>query len=556
MKLIAESQITGTVDPQSIITTILEGRGILPTEVAAFLTPPLTSHIFLESLGVKRKEITKAFKRLRQALEGKEQVVIYGDYDVDGVTSSTILYQIMLQLGFNVQVYLPNRFTDGYGLSKEALKKIKALYSPTLLITVDHGIKGESYIKELQADGVDTIIIDHHQEGEVYPESAIAVIYNKKLSASGLAYLFAKELYLEISHKPLDKKTQRNLLVMGGIGVIADVMNLQHEARSLAYYALRELPKSDNLGLKALLQSSGLGERTAFGSYDVGFVIGPRINSAGRLQEAIIAFNLLNATNETVAKELAKELEALNKLRQKKLETQLTEALKIAEKIKDNVIFLWHESFDEGLVGLLAAKVADKFKRPTLVATLKENLLKGSARSVENFDITQFLSHFSKSLRSFGGHSQAAGFSLLKENLVEFTSNVSRKSREVLSILAKTEKILRADVGMSFANLNLKLCHLLNSLEPFGEGNLKPLFLTRGVEVVSARPVGKTGDHYQLFLKDASSKNAIKCVFFKSAVRMETIDINKPIDVLYALEIDSWRGEVPSLHIREIVQSE
>lgn len=557
MKLSIKETVHEKTTPEEIIALILANRGIGKSKKENFLHPQNPSDFSLEDVGISTKDFDKTIKRLQKAHKGKEKIVVYADYDVDGITGGTILWTTLHELGFNVSPHVSYRGTEGYGFSTQSVERLKKDHTPKIIITVDHGITGEPFIKVLKKEGIDVIVFDHHLAVHGLPKSAYALLYTKMLCGSGVSYFVSREIANKFSpNKKLDQLSKIDFPVLAGIGTIADIVPLIGPSRALASFALKNISKTTLVGFQSLLKHTGLAEKKSHTSYDIGFIIGPRINAAGRMGDALDSLRLLCTTNETRARDLLGKIETYNKNRQK----QVIDHLKVAEKIAENqsdskIFFIASEIFEEGTVGLLAAKLTEKYYCPTLVGVIKNGIIKGSARSIAGIHITDILLKNSKLLLTFGGHERAAGFSLAITNQEKFEKILIDEGNKAVYRSA-FEKSINIDVEMPLNVASLPLAREISALEPFGEGNDKPLFLARDVEILDHKNMGATGKHVQLKIMAPGMRFPIRAVYFNGADKMERFDKTIAVSILFFIEINNWRGEELSIHIKDILSSQ
>lgn len=555
----------GKTNAEDIITALLEKRKIERFDRDSFFSPKEpSSYSLISDLKVKDNQFKIAVKRLKQAFENQESVVVYGDYDVDGISSSAIIWQSLNNLGFKIMPYLPDRKKEGYGFSIIGIENIFHKYKPKLVITVDHGINSEKYLKLIKTKGADVIIIDHHLKNKTEPESGTAIIYSKKVCATALAYFFIKEFIVGELKKnfwkglandlveKISRKINQDFMVLAGIATITDIMPLINISRSLAFHALKNITKVENVGLRELLTKTGLITKNKHSSYDIGFIIGPRINAAGRIGDPLDALRLLCTESQTQAKLLSLNLEGKNIDRQEKLQAHLKLAEELVSKQLGNSCFvICSNKFEEGIVGLLAAKLLDKYYRPVLCGVIVDGQIKGSARSVGEIDIVKVFEENSDLLISYGGHKKAAGFVLESKNIDKFILNINKTVKKKLKN-KELVKTIDIDCETILSNLNLTLAKEVERFGPFGVENPEPLFLSKDVTIVSQRTVGKTGQHVQLILRDLGLKQEIKAVFFKGTEALLKLVDQKTFSIVYQLGVDAWREEKLNLIIKEI----
>ncbi len=438
--------------------------------------------------GSRLKGMTKACARIKRAIQKKEKIFVYGDYDVDGLTSCALLYSVLESLGANVHSYIPHRIEEGYGLNKEACGKLKQK-NASLVITVDCGTGSFAEVEYLKSCGIDTIITDHHRPSSEKLPAAVAVINpwqtgcsypEKDLAGVGIAYKLAENILS-------DKKEARQYLDLVALGTISDVAPLTGENRILVKHGLKVLSRTSRPGLKALIEVSGIRTKTLT-SMHVGFMLGPRINASGRMGSAQKALQLLLSRDYTEAGKLAKELNDNNRRRQREEEKTLREALvKVEQEINfkhHRSVVLHSEQWHPGVIGIVASRLAERFYRPTFLISLKGEVGKGSGRSIRNFPLFESLVKCDHLLEEFGGHAKAAGISILRKNLADFKEVFNQMAHEMLDA---GDLIPQVDIDMDIP-LNLlseKLITELELCEPFGMANPRPLFASRGLKLKS-----------------------------------------------------------------------
>jgi single-stranded-DNA-specific exonuclease len=533
-------------DLNPILAEVLHNRGF---------DDPQKAHHFLYDHDLKEhleafllKGMKEAIKRICQAIDKKEKIVVYGDFDADGVTSSTLMMQALQLLGANAELYIPNRVDEGYGLNSPALLEI-AKWGVTLVITVDCGIRSVQEVEDAKAVGLDIIITDHHSVGDDIPD-ALAVINPqqvdcgghekyKYLAGCGVAFMVAVALFQY--KKPPRNFRMSDLLDLVAIGTVADIMSLNDPInRLLVKHGLKTINEGRRLGITVLAQVAGLkmGHITA---QDIGFGFGPRINAAGRLGDAKIAYQLLSASKETDAKQHADQLQKLNVERQK-LTRESQERIRYAiEHNGDNheyLIFAQDDHVLAGIVGLVAGRLTEEFYRPTVILEHGEIESRASCRSIPEFHITSALDYCGDLLLRHGGHGMAAGFTVLNTNLQMLKLKLREKATEALQgkNLAPTLKI---DKELRLRELTVQLAEELSVLEPTGHKNSPPLFVTRNLEIVEKKHIGSDKSHLRLKLK-GDNQPPIDAIAFGFGSRAD--DLPSCIDVAYYLEINEYQG--------------
>lgn len=524
-------EIKQQIHPIPTINRLLHERGIeTEEEMNDFLKPKI--ELLHEPKLFSQMEV--AIKRIHQAIDSQEQIMIYGDYDADGVSSTTLLYEALLESHALVSFYIPNRFTEGYGLNNEALKKI-AEDDYTLVITVDNGISSiteANYAKEI---GLDLIITDHHEIQTELP-NAFAIIHPKlspdypfkELAGVGVAFKLAEAL---LGYFP------KHLLQYVALGTIADLVPLESENRILVYHGLKQLSQAPNTGLKALIelaQISGI-----ITEEHIGFQIGPRINAVGRLQSAHLAVELLLSETETEAIQLSEKIEELNNERQ----TIVNKIVKEAEarvNPKTGVIILYDENWHEGVLGIAASRLVNIFDRPVILLKYDKEaqLLKGSARSIPAFDLFKNGMQMRELFIQFGGHSQAAGMTFEYNNLENIQSQFNTM---IFQQLKPTDFKAEINITQSIEldDLSEELVKNIQQLAPFGMKNPKPIFHVKG-KPNQVRQIGSDKNH--LKIQYQTKKNQIDVIAFRFGELYNFITNQANLEVVGELSINEWNG--------------
>lgn len=539
---------------EDIVELLLKNRNI--TNLNEFLTPRSPLDIRIEEFGYK-EEINKVQELLKEIRESKKTVVVYSDYDADGITGGAILWETLHHLGFKVIPYVPHRQLEGYGFSIKGLENVKKLYDPAVVISVDHGITAqEKIVYAADKLGIPIIVTDHHLKSEVWPDAAHAVFHIPALSGSGVAYFFSKMLYESFgTDDQIDKKQKARLehhfkydyLALASIGTIADLVPLTGPSRSIAKFGLEAFPYLNRMGIAEIIkQAKIVGKKIT--PFEIGFVIAPRINAIGRLEHALDALRLLCTTNLERATLLAGQIGSLNTDRQELVKVAVKEAKAQMEILKasgtvPNIIVLVSDKWHEGIIGLIASKLVEEYYRPTLVITKVENGYKGSARSVPGFHLTDFLRQFSDHLLSVGGHAQAAGFGLEATKLDAFVKAVGKTAGTILKP-EQLEKVISADLKIPLAKVTRKLAKQLDDLNPFGMGNPQPTFYSKA-RVIDVQMFGKTKTHLKLIVKDPSPDFTfpLELIAFGGVEKYyDKLKTDQIIEIVYQAEIDYWGG--------------
>jgi len=501
----------------------------------------------LEPNPFRLKGVTAAVTRLRRAIRKDESIAVFGDFDADGVTATAVLVQTLRALGARVQPYIPHRVEQGYGLQLDALRHLYR-QGVRVLVTVDCGIRAISQIEQARR-GLDIIVTDHHSVGPQLPP-ALAVINPKqpdcpypfkRLAGSGVAFQLARALLRANASSPLGEPVtlqEEELLDLVALGTVADVVPLIGENRALVTRGLERLNQAQRAGVCALLDQARIrpGEVTATG---ISFVLGPRLNAAGRLDTAMLSYKLLTSPSLEDAKPLAEELEALNQERRRLTEEALQQAREqvMVEPLLP-LLFAAHEGFHPGVVGLVANRLTEEFYRPSVVVTLGDELSRGSARSVPEFHIAHAFDECANLLERYGGHAAAGGFSIRNENLPAFRDQLLAIAERKLDS-EELVPTLDIDLEVELKEVDWATQALVGQMEPCGQGNPRPLFLSRNVQLREARAVGEEGRHLRLLLTDGRAVwNGIGFRLGSWATRL-----GERLDIVYTIEANEWNGE-------------
>ncbi len=516
---------------------ILYNRGCITTESAEiYLTAGGQIHDpFL------LKNMDRAIDRLENAIKSGEPIAIYGDYDVDGVTATVLLVEVLRELGADVREYIPNRFDEGYGLNNEALDAL-AKEGNKVVVTVDCGIRSPKEAEHAREIGLDLIISDHHHPKDELPNAYAVVCQkqefdeypNKQLAGVGLAFKIAQALVNDLKTTDIDIFRWLDLVALG---TVADIVPLVGENRALVRAGLAQIRSGRRPGLFSLANISGVNIEKVTAS-DIGFMLGPRLNASGRMDTALESFNLLVSRNMETAAPKALKLDEQNRERQKLTQEIQKKAAEIAASNGDDLIlFAVDEGFNEGIVGLAAAKLTESFYRPAIVGKKEENNTRASCRSIPEFHITSALDECADLLVRHGGHAMAAGFTVKNENLEELTTRLKDIARRELSSQILQPKI-SADVEIPLASLKPDLLPFLDDLQPTGLGNPEALFISRGLKVQRFKPIGTENKHLKMTVSDGGiTYDAIAFRKGDWAMKMPPM-----VDLLYSFERNEYNG--------------
>lgn len=557
-----------------VILQLLYERGLDTHEkVDEFLNPDYTQDVhdpFLFS------DMKKAVERIIQAIEKKEKILIYGDYDADGVTASVVLEKTLCKLGAeNIEVFIPHREIDGYGLN---MNKVQEIIDSkfNLVITVDCGITNIEQVKKLKEAGIDTIITDHHLEGDELPEADAILNCSlkkekypfKKLAGVGMAFKLAQALLHKNTKTPIRQAQGRQkhgntneafekwLLDLVAVGTIGDISPILGENRTLVKYGLMVLNKTARLGLRELVRTCSLSNghdpnsEVPLGQdlYDltvrnISYQLVPRLNAAGRIGHANIAYKLLTTENEVEAIALARDIHEKNLERQKITDLMLEEVKELLGKIDESkkILFAYKEGWLPGVVGLVAGKLSDEFSRPVMLFAKNGDKYIGSGRSIPEFNITLALQECAEWLDKFGGHSQACGLTIVgDENYKKFVKKINEIANEKLKDVELTP-VLAIDAEVKLKDLNWELWDELEKFEPFAEANPLPLFLIKNVIIEDISTVGKDNTHLRFYLSQNNLNQ--KAISFGTAEEWQSkLKIGDEVEVVVEFGVNEWQG--------------
>lgn len=545
-----------------LFNMILKARGIEGEALEVFLNPNYDNRFDPFLL----PDMKAAVDRLVRARESQENVVIYGDYDIDGLTATTLLLDSLEQFGFkNVDAFIPNRFVEGYGLAIDAINRI-ADDGANLIITVDCGSLSHKEIVQAKSRGVDVIVTDHHNVAKIQPP-AIAVINPKRLldqypnkyenyqliekskndgklypflDLAGVGVAFKLVQAMQTRLGGLDNGQEKWLLDLVALGTVCDVVNLTSENRTFVHYGLKVLSKTRRKGLLSLMDVSGVTPDNIT-TRSLGFALGPRMNAAGRLETARVSLDLLRAEDTQLARELARKLDVLNTTRKADQEKIFREAVVLAETFSnDPVLVVSGVGWNHGIVGIVAAKLMEMFKKPAIVMEEMGDEAKGSGRSYGDFSIADAIRAADDVITKGGGHKYAAGLTLPVKNIPMFRKIVNdyyrtQKLFNQESLLLSTE-----DVVAPIANITEHFVEDIKLMEPFGNGNPEPIISTQNLRVFYKKNLGSDGQHVKLGLRDFDG-NQIYMIAFNAPEHF-FVDTGERVTVWYKPTINEWQG--------------
>ncbi|MDE6858927.1 MAG: single-stranded-DNA-specific exonuclease RecJ [Duncaniella sp.] len=541
------------------ISELLVQRGISSVEEAEKFFRPSLSDMHDPFL---MPDMDKAVNRLNRAMGSKERIMVYGDYDVDGTTAVALVYKYLLNYYSNIEYYIPTRYEDGYGIST-ATVDMAARQGVKLIIILDCGIKATEEIEYARSLGIDFIICDHHVPDETLPP-AVAILNPKlegstypcpHLSGCGVGYKFMQAFAIS---NGLTSADLEGMLDLVAVSIAADIVPMVGENRIMTYHGLKRLNSNPNMGLRAIIRICGLSGREITIS-DVIFKIGPRINASGRMQSGKEAVDLLVSRDASDAFTRAKEIDRYNQDR-KELDKQITdEANAILEERGEMTsdkksIVIYNKNWHKGIIGIVASRLTELYYKPSVVLTYANGLATGSSRSVQGFDVYKAVDSARDLLENFGGHTYAVGLSLKEENIPEFTRRFEQYVAENIRPEQLTP-LLDIDAYLTFAEITPEFLSLLRQFNPFGPGNNKPVFCTRGVmDFGTSKLVGRHNEHIKLELVDDTCGKVMNGIVFNSAHLFDHIHSRKPFNICYTIEENKHKGSSSStqLFIKEI----
>lgn len=531
------NRISQKFNLNKMLSAILINRKIKEEDIEMFLRP--TRKNFHDPFLMPDME--KAVDRIINAINNQEKIIIYGDYDVDGITSITVLKSFLENRGISVDSYIPNRLQEGYGLNKPAIDEIvKNKYD--LMITVDCGISGIDEIEYANSLGLETIVTDHHEVGDKLPD-AIAVVDAKRkdnqypcrdLAGVGVVFKLIQALGIKLG---LEEKEYLKYLDIVCVGTISDIVPLVGENRVIAKLGLMLVQQTKNMGLKSLLISSGYKN---IDSTAISFGVAPRINACGRMGHADEALKLFLSKDIYEVNELTKKLNYYNTLRQEKEKAIYEDAIKQIERDKlneKNTIIIAGENWHHGVIGIVSSKITDLYFKPSILLCYEDDIAKGSGRSIPGFDLHEALMKCQDTIEKFGGHSMAIGITIKRDKFEDFKNEFEKVAKD-----AKIDEIIpiiNIDAKINLNEINKEIVESLKQLEPFGEGNKTPIFVLKNLKIDSIRSLSE-GKHIKMTLKDGNT--IINAIGFNLGYLANEYKIGEKIDVVGTLEINSFNG--------------
>lgn len=545
----AQAALAREVGIHPALGKLLFDRGITTAQQARhFFRPQLTE--LYDPFTMNDMQV--AVDRLNLAMGRKERIMVYGDYDVDGCTAVALVYKFLQQFYSNIDFYIPDRYEEGYGISKKGID-FAAQTGVGLIIVLDCGIKAVEEIAYAKSLGIDFIICDHHVPDEVLP-CAVAILDPKRLdnhypdvnlSGCGVGFKFMQAF---AASNGIEFNKLTSLLDLCSVSIASDIVPIMGENRILAYHGLRCLNANPSIGLQAIIEVCGLADRELTMN-DIIFKIGPRINASGRMQNGKEAVELLVEKDYQMALERAGKINLYNEAR-KDLDKQMTE--EAVEQVKDlpgldqrRSIVIYNKAWHKGVIGIVASRLTEQYYRPAVVLTLSDGMATGSARSVSGFDVYKAVQSCEDLLENFGGHTYAAGLTLPVEHIDEFTKRFEQYVADHI-LDEQTEASLDIDAILDFKDITFRFYQQLRKFAPFGPSNLKPIFCTKRVyDYGTSKVVGRGQEHIKLELVDNKSNNVMNGIAFGQSSQARYIKTKRAFDICYTIEENTHkRGEV------------
>ncbi len=526
-------------DEKDLKKILFDNRNIKQTE-SSFFNPTHPLEISLKEAGIDEKILKKVIKRIQLAKKNKEYIVIFGDYDADGVCATAILWQLLFDLGCDVKPFIPHRKKHGYGVSIKAVDSIIEEKKPDLIITVDNGIVAHEPVNYIKSKGIDIIITDHHApetaDGKLIFPNADFILHSSKLCGATLSWMLTREL--ELVEKS-ETKLSASSLDLCGIATIADQVKLFEINRSFAKFGIEAIKKTNRAGLKFLLKET-VKDIDSLDSDTVGFVISPRINAMGRMADGTDALRFLCTKNEKQAKNLAKVLIETNEQRKTLTYELLADAEKQIELISQEKIIIVHsQNYHEGILGLIAGAILEKYSKPAIAISIGTNFAKASVRSVAGVNIVEFLRQIRDDLLEVGGHPMAAGFGFEPSKLEQIKLRLFNLAKEQIlddKLVQQIEPECILPVGLA----KLETVDLVQMFEPFGQGNKRPIFQLQNLKIIDIKTMGSENTH--LIINLGNDGNNFKAIGWKMGKYAAKFKVGDEISVVGSLEFNNWNG--------------
>lgn len=526
-----------------LVNQLLSARGFNKEEINEFVNPSYDNHL---SDPLCIYDMRKAVGFIYDAIKKDKNIVIYGDYDIDGISASSLLYDYLGKCGAKISLYIPDRFEEGYGLNIGSLKKLKKK-GADLVVSVDCGTTAHSQITEAKKIGLDVVVTDHHEPDGKAPLDALACVNPRlgkdeklsKLAGVGVAFYLVRAMQKKYGF--LREGQEKWLLDLVALGTVCDVVPITDDNRVLVKYGLEVMRKTRRAGLNAIFEICGI-KKDDINEQDLGFKVGPRLNAAGRLEHAQKALDLLTSEDKSVARTLASYLNNLNITRREITNNVYQEANKFAMKYKkDPVLVLSHKDWPQGIVGIVASRISEKHHKPTIIMEELDDYVKGSARSFNNFNIVEAIRACSDSLIEFGGHSFAAGVKLKPDRVNEFRFRINKYAIENMHPENNFKKII-INIRLKGTSPSLDIYREIRKLAPFGNSNQVPI-LTNKCTVKDIRYVGSDNSHVKLVVIDEMGIEH-DSIAFGMADKLKWLEVGNRIDMAYEISLNAWNDQI------------
>ncbi len=520
---------------QELEDILVENRKI--SDRAVFFNPPHPDSFTAEQVGISSEHLKKAKECISTAVQAGKKIVIFGDYDADGICATATVWSCIHAAGGNVFPFIPDRHTHGYGLTVRGIDDLIEQYQPDLIITVDNGIVAHDALQYAADKGIEVIVSDHHQkevaeDGSELPILAHAVVHTTELCGTTVAWMLGREIHAAAAGESLD---------LCALATLADQVPLRDSNRAFAFHGLRALRTTTRAGLLALLGLARL-EQATLSEQDVSFGLAPRINAMGRVSHGLDALRLLCTKQQTTAEKLAQKLHNTNVERQDLTKDQYEEALlQVSTQTAEHVLIVHSTSFHEGVIGLIAGKLTEKFHKPSIVMAVREAVAKGSARSVNGINITNLLRSVRSELLEVGGHPMAGGFSVALEKIESFKKQLQALAlSEVTAESLVKELAVECAVPESLCTVDAAAC--IEQFAPFGAANIRPLFLFEPLEIVSVTALGKEQKHAK-FLLVGESGTALTALWWGAGEKVSQFSSGELVQCVGQIAVNEWRGK-------------
>jgi single-stranded-DNA-specific exonuclease len=532
--------LTADKSKKEILKILFDNRDLVWSNRKDFFNPPNPKSISPDKVGLDQSTLKQA-KELIEAQADQGKIIIFGDYDVDGLTATALLWRALRKQGYDVLPYIPDREKDGYGLKEKSVKKLIDEYKDlSLIITVDNGIVAHQAVDFAKDQGVKVIVTDHHIAHEDKPKADL-VLHTTEIGGCGVAWFLAQQF------------GYHNLSLVA-IGTIADMLPLTGANRSFVKYGLKELEKPKEVGLQELKKTAGV-DKGELLPWQISFVLAPRLNAAGRLNKPLTALRLLCTNNRDQAKKLAWKLNQINQQRQQLTETGLNLA-KQEDWADKKLLITAHADYHQGIIGLIAGRLTDEFSRPSIAIWQGKEMSKGSARSVSGCNIVELIEQTQDLLEGFGGHEKAAGFSVKTENLEDLIAKLNQIAEQEID-RDLLEHQLRVDFEIDFSLIKKNFYQQIKKLGPYGIGNPKPTFALKNSRIVDIQAIGGNNQHLKMFLDDPETplveRIEAEAIGFGWGDWVNKVMPGDLVDIIFSFNLNQWNGkETLQLKIKDL----